>query len=74
MSAGALDSAPPRPAYVEPELVTYPADSWQAQLAADIEAARRGKNRVCVTVIVDDGPVRWFVGQQRQRGAVLPKR
>ncbi len=61
--------APPRPAYEAPAVVTYRADSWQAELAADIEAAHRGKNRMCVTVIVDDGPVRWFIGPQRQRTA-----
>ena len=38
-------------------------------MTADLEAAQRNKTRMCITVIVDDGPVRWFVGQQRQRTA-----
>lgn len=59
--------APPLPiAAVKPAAIVIPADSWQAQLLAEIEAAHRSKNDHCLTVIIDRGPVRWYVGRPRK--------
>jgi len=70
------DSAPPRLAYTPPAVKTYTPESWQARLVADIEAERHGKHTACVTVILDDGPVRWAIGGRLRTArtiAVLPK-
>jgi len=61
-----LSSAMAQPA------VSYAADSWQAQLLAEIEQASRearvGQGSICViSVMVGGGPVRWVVGHPPRR-------
>lgn len=58
-------AAPPLPAYTPPSLVTYSAAAWQAKLIKLCEGLHdAGKTRI-VTVIVGNGPPRWFVGVQQ---------
>lgn len=60
-----MTQTPAAPVYTQPKLRTLAPESWQAKLVALCEGLHgAGKTRI-VTVIVGNGPPRWFVGVQQ---------